>query len=74
MPARSHVLAEGCPYCQSLLGCAVDCSNAPWNFDKDASGSRLVYLLRQRRWVGSPVDGSSIFWVTRLLSRRCATP
>ena len=40
-----------CPGCGSMLGCAVDCSWAPWNWDKDLRhASPFVHLLRLVRW------------------------
>lgn len=38
-----------CPYCLAALGCAVDCPNAPWNFDKPRA-TRLTHLTRLVRW------------------------
>lgn len=54
-----------CHECRSHLLCAADCGNAPWNHDKPPV-SRFLYLLRLRRWAGSPVGygrlGVGISW------------
>lgn len=42
----------GCAECQQPLGCAVDCSTAPWNWDLPRT-TRLAYLKRLVRWVRS---------------------
>lgn len=39
-----------CRQCGSSLGCDVDCSNAPWNWDRPRRVSRIVYLMRIARW------------------------
>lgn len=44
-----------CHCCGNWGYCAADCAYAPWNFDLP-SATPFVYLLRQRRWVGWPVD------------------
>lgn len=49
-PVRETVPAVKCYRCGSCLGCAVDCSNAPWNFDKPDT-TPMAYLVRLVRWV-----------------------
>ncbi len=39
-----------CPICESPLGCAADCSNAPWNWDLPRT-TRLGYLKRLVSWI-----------------------
>lgn len=39
-----------CPVCRSSLNCAVNCSNAPWNWDLPKT-NRLGYLRRLVRWI-----------------------
>ncbi len=51
-----------CVECHSLGLCAADCGYAPWNDDR-VRASRLVYLLRQRRWTKSPVPTGDIFFL-----------
>lgn len=41
-----------CSVCNSCLGCAVDCSDAPWNLDCPKT-NRLGYLRRLVRWLRS---------------------
>jgi hypothetical protein len=39
-----------CPYCDGF-GCKLDCSNAPWNFDRPVIRvSKLSFMLRFARW------------------------
>lgn len=45
---RSEV--SRCFVCQSTLGCAVDCGNAPWNFDLPRTTPR-GYLKRLVKWI-----------------------
>jgi hypothetical protein len=63
-PVESRPGGEGgspvsCHVCQASLGCAVDCPNAPWNWD-EKNGDALLpkttkkgYLKRLVRWVRS---------------------
>lgn len=41
---------ENCYYCDSATRCAINCNNAPWNFDK-LKISNLGYLKRYVRWL-----------------------
>jgi len=46
-----------CGTCHHYGYCAPDCSLAPWNFEPASyPTSSFLFLLRQRRWVGHPVD------------------
>ncbi len=46
-----------CTTCRHFGYCAPDCPIAPWNFDPAPyPTSAFNFLLRQRRWVGRPVD------------------
>lgn len=45
-----------CLDCRHLGLCAPDCPIAPWNQDVSYPAvSSFAFLLRQRRWAGSPV-------------------
>lgn len=45
-----------CITCKHFGLCAPDCTLAPWNFEPATyPATPFVYLLRQRRWAGSPV-------------------
>ncbi len=47
-----------CVNCDHYGLCAPDCPIAPWNTETGTADdpSPFVYLLRQRRWSGRPVD------------------
>lgn len=58
-----------CRTCRHFGLCAPDCTLAPWNFEPATypAPSAFAYLLRQRRWAGSPVDRRDArFWDPRL--------
>lgn len=57
-----------CTTCRRLGYCAPDCTLAPWNFDlAPYPVSGFLFLLRQRRWVGRPLDRRETrFWNERL--------
>jgi hypothetical protein len=44
-----------CRCCGNYGYCAADCAYAPWNQDRSAT-SPFAYLVRQRGWVGWPVE------------------
>jgi hypothetical protein len=39
-----------CPGCASSYACAVDCWNAPWNWDKPKT-NRFGFLKRLVKWL-----------------------
>jgi len=54
-----------CASCRSYGLCAADCPIAPWNDEQVLwpAPAPWRYLLRQRRWAGSPVPREVIFFV-----------
>jgi len=56
-----------CSSCRSHLGCAVDCPNAPWNWDLPRTND-FGHLRRLARWIRSiggtsaTIDTSSLRW------------
>ncbi len=58
-----------CTTCRHFGYCAPDCPYAPWNLEPatyNPAMSSFLFLLRQRRWVGHPVDRQD----TRFYSER----
>jgi hypothetical protein len=56
--------AARCASCRSFDLCAADCPIAPWNDEAPwPAPAPWRYLLRQRRWAGSPVPREDIFFV-----------
>lgn len=55
-----------CSDCRSFGLCAADCPIAPWNQEPASypAPSRFAYLVRQRRWCGSPVSITDIIFIS----------
>lgn len=49
-----------CLECGNVGLCALDCGLAPWSFDRPYTANPFLLMLRQRRWVKSPVDRQEI--------------
>lgn len=64
-PVSDVPFSSKCAICASWGLYAADCLDAPWNAEpaKMPAPSPLAYLLRQRRWCGSPVPENAIFFV-----------
>jgi hypothetical protein len=57
-----------CYRCHSHLGCAVDCSNAPWNWDLPTTNDfghlrRLALWIRSNGGTSATIDRSSLHWI-----------
>lgn len=53
-----------CGTCKHFGLCAPDCPLGPWNLDAAKyPASPFAFLLRQRRWAGSPVDRRDTFFM-----------